>query len=120
MKTHAFKAALALAVFAATPASFADDEPLPAPFTNVELPEGRMLVSGDDTCPEGSELADGNGDRELMGLQRLIANGGRCPDMPIVRFSHGVTLRANSQNYCIVQARDTRTADLSYCAVIED
>lgn len=115
--THTlFKAAILGAGLFIAPVAFAD-EPLPAPFTDVELPEGRVLVPGDRTCPEGSELADGNGDRELLALQNLVSSGGRCPDMPIVRFSHGVTLRADSQNYCVVQARDTRTADLSYCVL---
>lgn len=103
---------------ASAPAVMAEDT-LPPPFDDIELPEGRMLVYGDRTCPEGSELADGNGNSEINRLMALIADGGRCPDMPIVRMSHGVTFRADTQNYCVVQARDTRTADLSYCVVSE-
>ncbi len=117
MRRIAFIAAICAAM-ALPPTAFSEDT-LPPPFHDIELPEGRMLVYGDRTCPEGTELADGNGNSEINRLMALVSEGGRCPDMPIVRMSHGVTFRADTQNYCVIQARDTRTADLSYCVVSE-
>ncbi len=117
MRRIAFIAAICTAT-SLSPTAFSEDT-LPPPFHDIELPEGRMLVYGDGTCPEGTELADGNGNSEINRLMALVSEGGRCPDMPIVRMSHGVTFRADTQNYCVIQARDTRTADLSYCVVSE-